>query len=66
MQNNISLKQDKYKLLWKQLNEIVTAEEPILTNLANVTAAINQNIDKLSWVGFYLAKDGQLYLGPFQ
>ena len=66
MQNNISIKEDKYELLLKQLNIMVTADEPILTNLANVTAAIKQNIDDLSWVGFYLVKDGQLFLGPFQ
>ena len=34
--------------------------------LANTSAFINQYLDDINWVGFYLLKDNYLYLGPFQ
>lgn len=36
------------------------------TNLANFSAALMANLPELNWVGFYLLKDGELRLGPFQ
>ncbi|MGD9963722.1 MAG: GAF domain-containing protein [Candidatus Izemoplasmatales bacterium] len=38
----------------------------IVTNLANMSAIIMQNISDLNWVGFYLYDGEKLYLGPFQ
>ncbi len=37
-----------------------------ITNLANISAYIYQEIDNLNWVGFYLYDHRELYLGPFQ
>lgn len=59
-------KVDKYNLLLKQVNGLLNTDEPIITNLANVAAAIKQTFSKVSWVGFYFAKESQLFLGPFQ
>jgi len=55
-----------YELLLQQLNSLVNPDEPLISNLANVTAALKDTFEKISWVGFYLLKDGKLYLGPFQ
>lgn len=37
-----------------------------ITLLANMSALINEAMDNINWVGFYLLKDNQLHLGPFQ
>ncbi len=42
----------------KKLNKI--------TNLANLSALIMENVKELNWVGFYLYDGEKLYLGPFQ
>ncbi|MCX6174055.1 MAG: GAF domain-containing protein [Ignavibacteriales bacterium] len=55
-----------YESLLQQLNSLVNPDEPLISNLANVTAALKDTFNKISWVGFYLLKDGKLYLGPFQ
>lgn len=34
--------------------------------LANTSAFLNQLLDNINWVGFYILKDDYLYLGPFQ
>lgn len=40
--------------------------EPDLTKLCNVAAAMNAFIDEINWCGFYIMKEGALILGPFQ
>lgn len=62
---NLSLS-EIYESLLQQLNSLINPDEPLISNLANVTAALKDTFDKISWVGFYLLKDGKLYLGPFQ
>lgn len=57
---------EKYKLLYQQLDSLVLKEDNLISNLANVTAALKQTFDKISWVGFYLYDGKKLYLGPFQ
>ncbi len=58
--------QEIYDSLLRQLNSLINADEPLISNLANVTAALKNTFEKISWVGFYLLKNGKLYLGPFQ
>lgn len=41
-------------------------EEDMIAALANVSAVIMQNYDRLNWAGFYFVKNGELILGPFQ
>lgn len=57
---------EQYELLIKQLKSLLSKDERLITNLANLTAAIKQSFDKVSWVGFYLFDGEILYLGPFQ
>ncbi len=61
-----STDEEKYALLLKQLKDLLNKEYKIVTNLSNLSAAINQTFDKISWVGFYLLEGDRLYLGPFQ
>ncbi|MCF8242507.1 MAG: GAF domain-containing protein [Melioribacteraceae bacterium] len=55
-----------YKCLIPQVEALLIEDEPIISNLANFTAALKDAFDKISWVGFYFLKNGTLYLGPFQ
>lgn len=57
---------EKYKNLIPQIKSLVSKEDNLISNLANVTAALKQTFDKISWVGFYLFDGKKLYLGPFQ
>jgi GAF domain-containing protein len=56
----------KYESLLLQIEALINPDEPLISNLANVTAALKAALDKISWVGFYLRKDEKLFLGPFQ
>ena len=53
-------------LIISQVNSLLNSEEPVLGNLANITAFLKQNFEKISWVGFYILKGNVLFLGPFQ
>lgn len=56
---------EKYKTLLPQMQALVTGEKDLTANLANIAAAIKETFDFL-WVGFYLVKEDELVLGPFQ
>ncbi len=56
----------KYEELLPQIYSLVTPEEPLVTSFSNIAASLKQAFEKISWVGFYLMKNGMLYLGPFQ
>ena len=58
--------EEKYKLLIKQLRDLLSRNDNELSNLSNLTSALNQTFEKISWVGFYLYDQEKLYLGPFQ
>lgn len=58
-------KQERYKTLLPQIESLVAGETDVIANLSNVAAALKQTMD-FFWVGFYLVKDGELVLGPFQ
>ena len=54
-----------YTSLLPQLDALTTGEPDLIANLANIAAALKEAFG-FFWVGFYLAKDNQLVLGPFQ
>jgi len=56
---------EKYKELMPQITALVNGETNLIANLANIAAALRETFDFL-WVGFYLVRDDQLVLGPFQ
>ncbi|ADY51589.1 putative GAF sensor protein [Pseudopedobacter saltans DSM 12145] len=58
-------KREQYESLFPQLKELVAYESDIIANMGNIAAALKQQFDWL-WVGFYLVKDNELVLGPFQ
>jgi len=58
-------KKERYRTLIPQLESLVSGEKDIIANLSNITAALKQTMN-FFWVGFYIVKEGQLVLGPFQ
>lgn len=57
---------EEYRRLTKQAVALVESETDLIANLANLSALFNMELEDLNWVGFYLIKEGQLVLGPFQ
>ena len=55
-----------YQLLSKQAIALIEGESDLIANLANISALLKMNLDNINWVGFYLLKEKQLILGPFQ
>jgi len=56
----------EYQLLAEQAKALTADENDLTANLANISALLNMNLDNINWVGFYLLKEEQLVLGPFQ
>lgn len=58
-------KEEQYETLLPQIKAIIEAETDVVANLANVCAMLKTQFNWL-WVGFYLVKQDELVLGPFQ
>src|SRR5258706_3706259 len=58
-------KTERYKTLVPQIASLVQGETDAIANLSNVAAALRQAMN-FFWVGFYLVKNNELVLGPFQ
>jgi GAF domain-containing protein len=58
-------KEEQYVALLPQVKALITGEPDLVANLANITAALKEQFGWL-WVGFYLVKEDELVLGPFQ
>ena len=58
--------EERYRLLVSQIKSLLTRDDKLISNLSNLTAAIKDTFNKVSWIGFYLFDGNKLYLGPFQ
>ena len=58
-------KEEKYRQILAEIKSLVSHEKDLIANLANISAILKE-IFSFWWVGFYLVKDNQLVLGPFQ
>jgi GAF domain-containing protein len=58
--------EENYALVKKQLAALLEGETNRIANLSNASALLNQFLDRINWVGFYLLEDSELVLGPFQ
>jgi L-methionine (R)-S-oxide reductase len=59
-------KPELYADLASQLEGLMAGESDLIANTANMAAVIYHGLPNLNWAGFYLIKDGELVLGPFQ
>lgn len=60
------VKETNYNLLQKQVSSLIEDESNLIAILSNVSALLNDSIDQINWVGFYLIENEALILGPFQ
>ena len=58
-------KQEQYEALIPQIRGLIEGEADLIANLANIAAALKEQFQWL-WVGFYLVKENELVVGPFQ
>ncbi len=58
-------KTEQYESLLPQIKGLLEGEPDLIANLANIAAALKEQFGWF-WVGFYLVKENQLVLGPFQ
>ena len=56
---------EKYKSLVPQIQALIEGESDVIANMANISAALKEAFN-FFWVGFYLVKNEELVLGPFQ
>lgn len=59
-------KSDLYNHLVKQMESLLFNERDFIANAANFCSLVYTTLPELNWAGFYLYKDGELVLGPFQ
>ncbi|MGH1327122.1 GAF domain-containing protein [Bacillus pretiosus] len=59
-------REEQYETVIKQLNALLTGEPNVVANLSNTSSLLNQFLDRVNWVGFYVTEGNQLVLGPFQ
>ncbi len=58
-------KNEQYQNLIPQIKSLLFGEPDLIANLANITAALKEQFGWF-WVGFYIVKEDELVLGPFQ
>ena len=58
-------KAEIYQSLLPQIKALIDGEADLIANLANIAAALKEQFNWF-WVGFYLVKNNELVLGPFQ
>jgi GAF domain-containing protein len=63
--NNTATKEEKYETLVPQVTALISTETDAVANMANVASALKYTFG-FFWVGFYMVKEGELVLGPFQ
>jgi len=58
-------KEEQYQNLLPQIKGLLEGETDLVANMANIAAALKEQFSWL-WVGFYIVKNDELVLGPFQ
>ncbi|TXI99132.1 MAG: GAF domain-containing protein [Neisseriales bacterium] len=58
-------KEQRYRELLPQIEGLLSGEDDLIANMANMVAALQMTFNWL-WVGFYIVRGEQLVLGPFQ
>ncbi len=58
--------EERLKYMLMLMRGQISSEKNDLANICNVTGIIMTCVDRLNWAGFYILRDGELVLGPFQ
>lgn len=59
-------REKNYDTLIRQLEALIEGETNTVANMANASALLNQFLQDINWVGFYVTGGNELVLGPFQ
>lgn len=59
-------KQKFYQLLTQQVEGLLSVENDLIANAANLSSSLFHSLEQINWVGFYFLKNNELVLGPFQ
>ncbi len=65
LQISTGTKEEQYQTLLPQIKALIEGERDLIANLANICGALKEQFTWW-WVGFYLVKEDDLVLGPFQ
>ncbi|WP_114785841.1 GAF domain-containing protein [Vibrio tetraodonis] len=60
------MKIEQYERVTKQAIALIESEKDLIANLSNLSALLNMELEDINWVGFYLVRNEDLVLGPFQ
>ena len=58
-------REETYLEIIPQIEALITSETDLIANLANISAALKEAFE-FFWIGFYIVKENELVLGPFQ
>jgi L-methionine (R)-S-oxide reductase len=61
-----SKKRGRYKRIYDQLSTLLNATDDVMSRMATVAAVLHHKMDGFFWTGFYLIRDGNLLVGPYQ
>ncbi len=61
-----SKKRGRYKRIYDQLSTLLNATDDVVSRMATVAAVLHHKMDGFFWTGFYLIRDGNLLVGPYQ
>jgi L-methionine (R)-S-oxide reductase len=64
--NETDSKVEVYAQLAAQLRSLIEGERDFIANAANFASLLYHSLFGVNWAGFYLLKEGELVLGPFQ
>ena len=59
-------KAQSYVSLNAQAEALLSGETDMIANMANISALLWMSLPQINWAGFYIMRDGELVLGPFQ
>ena len=57
--------EERYRLLYPQIKSLIEGEKDMIANMANISSVLKSVFQHL-WVGFYIVKNKELVLGPYQ
>lgn len=55
-----------YQQLLQQARAIIDQETDLIANMANLSALLFNSLPDVNWAGFYIMRNNELVLGPFQ
>lgn len=60
------MKKEEYNQILTSLSSLLEGEHDMIANMANTSAVLYEFLSDINWAGFYLYKNNELILGPFQ